>query len=79
MMSGARFEVAARWDELFSLGDTDPALIRQARQLGREVGLGTSLYLNGHALKIQADWTIRFGDGSLRPTNLFRLQLDATF
>lgn len=77
MMLGSRFEVAVRWDRLRALGQTDPALIKLAREQGDEIGGGFSLYLNGHLLKLQADFTARVGQAE--PVRLVRVQLDATF
>jgi hypothetical protein len=77
MMLTSKLELVARWDQLRSIGDTDPALVKLAREQGKELGGGVNLYLNGHALKLQADYTARFG--AAEPSHLVRLQLDATF
>lgn len=77
MMLGSRFEVAVRWDRLRALGQTDPALVKLAREQGDEIGGGLSLYLNGHLLKLQADFSARVGQAE--PVRLLRVQLDATF
>ncbi|HZI11165.1 MAG TPA: porin [Myxococcus sp.] len=72
------FEATARWDQQRARAGTDPAYITQVNQQGREVGVGLNAYLNGHAFKIQADYTRQFGRaGSAR--QLVRLQLDASF
>lgn len=77
MMLTGRVEVAGRLSRLRALGETDPALVALARDQGREAGVGLNLYFNGHLLKLQADWAMRFGAAA--PTHLARLQLDATF
>ena len=78
-MLSPRVEVAGRWDELFKVGDTDPALVALIKRQGREVGGGINIYLNGHLLKLQADYFARFGDGSVDVSQAVRLQLDASF
>jgi hypothetical protein len=77
MMLTSMVEVAARWNQLFALDHTDPALTKLAEDQGREAGGGINLYLNGHLLKLQADYSVRLGDAD--PIHLVRLQLDATF
>lgn len=47
----AHFETAARYGELFPLGQTDPTLQRQ-----RELGGAVSYYLDGHNLKLTVDY-----------------------
>jgi hypothetical protein len=42
------------------------------------VGSGLNLYLNGHALKLQADYFFLFGSAG-EARHLTRLQLDASF
>jgi hypothetical protein len=78
LMLGRHLELAARWDQLFARSGTDPTLVTLADQRGREAGGGINLYLNGHALKIQADYAVRSGSGA-PAIHLARLQLDATF
>lgn len=53
-------EISARWDELHAAPGTDPALRALVRDQGREAGAGISWYVNGHRLKLQADWGVRF-------------------
>lgn len=79
LMLSSHLEVAARWDELRALGETDPALVQLAQQQGQEAGAGLNYYLNGHLFKFQADYTLRFGQEPSPPTHLVRLQLDTTF
>ncbi len=72
------FEATARWDQQRTRAGTDPAYITQVNQQGREAGVGVNAYLNGHAFKIQADYSRQFGNvGAAR--QLVRLQLDASF
>lgn len=79
LMLNEHVEVVARYDELRAFEGTDPALVAQSRGLGRELGAGLNLYLNGHYLKLQGDYVRRSGDGSLPVVHLARLQLDASF
>jgi hypothetical protein len=72
------FEAAARWDQQRTRAGTDPAYITQVNQQGREAGVGVNAYLNGHAFKIQADYSRQFGRAGF-PRQLVRLQLDASF
>ena len=73
-----KIEVAGRWDELFTIGATDPALVALVDAYGREVGGGVNVYLNGHLFKLQADWSSRFGSVG-EPIHVARVQLDASF
>jgi hypothetical protein len=78
-MLTSRLEVTGRFDQQRVRSDSDPALIAQVAQLGREVGAGLNLYLNGHAFKIQGDYAHQFGRAVVPGRHLARLQLDATF
>lgn len=72
------FEATARWDQQRARSGTDPAYISLVNQQGREAAVGVNAYLNGHSLKLQADYSRQFGrTGSAR--QLVRLQLDASF
>lgn len=79
MMVSPIVEVAARWDHLFALGGTDPALVTQVTTQGRQVGGGLNVYLNGHAFKLQTDYFYIFGREHSAGRHLARLQLDASF
>ena len=68
-------EIAARWGEIKAIGDTDPALIKQVNDAGRELGGGLNLYLNGHRFKVQADYFHLFGD-DVDGKDVARLQLN---
>lgn len=71
-------EVVGRYEILEPLGDTDPALVAYAGAQGQQLGAGTNLYLNGHALKLQLDTLASFGrDGVHR--QIAHAQLDASF
>lgn len=73
-------ELVGRWSQLFAKDGTDPAYRKKVEESGRELVGGANLYLNGHQLKLQADYSYLFGDeGKSRPQHLARLQLDATF
>jgi hypothetical protein len=71
-------EVAARWDQVRFISG-DPALSQLAQTQGREFGAGLNWYFNGHLAKVQADYTIRFGDGSVAPTHMARAAIDVSF
>lgn len=79
VMITPRVEVAGRWDELRAVGNTDPALVTLAQTQGHEVGGGINIYLNGHFLKLQADYAARFGPKDVPLWQVVRLQLDASF
>ena len=77
-MLTSKLEATGRFDLHRVDSDSDPTLLTQVTQQGREVGAGLNLYLNGHALKVQGDYAHQFGHAG--PTrHLVRLQLDATF
>lgn len=71
-------EVAARWDQLRFLGG-DPAFAALVRDQGRELGAGLNVYFNGHLAKVQADWAMRFGEGTAAPTHFARVAIDVSF
>lgn len=72
-------EVTARWDQLYAFQNTDPALITLAATQGRQLGGGVNIYLNGHALKIQADYFYIWGHSSSPARHSARIALDASF
>ncbi len=74
----SRVEITARWDQLRFLAG-DPALATLVAQQGRELGVGLNVYLNGHQGKIQGDYSLRFGEGSVAATHLVRVALDVSF
>lgn len=77
-MLTSKLEATGRFDLQRVKPDSDPTLLAQVDQQGREVGAGLNLYLNGHALKVQGDYAYQFGrTGPTR--HLVRLQLDASF
>jgi hypothetical protein len=79
MMLTQHLEVVARWDQIFANNGTDPAFIKLVDTMGKQVGGGFNLYLNGHAFKIQSDYFAIFGDDASELNHLARVQLDATF
>jgi hypothetical protein len=75
-----KLEVTARWDDLHAKKNTDPKLIALAQTQGRQVGGGLNYYLNGHALKLQADYFYIFGtENTDQPLHAVRAQIDASF
>jgi hypothetical protein len=76
-------EVVARWDDLYAWRGTDPAFVELIANRGRQVVGGLNVYLNGHSLKIQADYTFAFGTdfdpSTNRGAHVARLQIDASF
>ncbi|UJR81764.1 porin [Sandaracinus amylolyticus] len=73
------FEIWSRWEQLVAEEGTDPTLVTQANERGHGLSAGANLYLHGHLLKVQADWSHSFGDDFLVGAHLVRLQLDASF
>lgn len=75
------FEVVGRFSRMHAREGTDPKLIAEVRSLGQEIAGGVNYYLNGHILKLQADWIMRSPrDFNFETTDhLFHMQLDATF
>jgi len=74
-------EIVARMSGLYSIGETDPALRREAENRGQEIVAGLNYYVNGHKFKIQLDWLARTNrDFELRDADhVFHAQLDVTF
>jgi Phosphate-selective porin O and P len=75
------FEIVARLTRSYAATNTDPALIKDFSTRPYEVGTGFNYYLNGHRLKLQADWIARTpADFDLSKTNhVVHVQADATF
>ena len=78
-MVTALVEVTARWDQLYALPGTDPALITLAATQGRQLGGGVNVYLNGHQLKLQADYFYIWGHAPGAGRHAARVALDASF
>jgi hypothetical protein len=75
-----KLEVTARWDDLHAKKNTDPKLIATAESQGRQVGGGLNYYLNGHFLKLQADYFYIYGTKNTdQPLHAVRAQIDASF
>jgi hypothetical protein len=76
-------ELVGRWDDLYAWPGTDPAFVDLIASRGRQVVAGLNVYLNGHALKVQADYSFVFGthfDPATDPgAHIARLQIDASF
>ncbi|MFO0756949.1 MAG: hypothetical protein U0359_10675 [Byssovorax sp.] len=72
-------EIAGRWEQLFAIDGTDPALVKLAGTQGNQAGGGLSVYLNGHLLKAQGDYFAGFGKAGGDIHHQIRLQLDASF
>ncbi len=74
-----RLQVMARWDDLYANAGTDPAMAGLAKESGRQVGTGMTVYLNGHFFKIQADYFLILNRLTDEPRHAARAQLDAMF
>jgi hypothetical protein len=72
-------ELTTRWEELRALGTTDPDLVALVATTGREMGVGCNVYLNGHRLKVQTDYLVRFGEALSRARHEIRVAIDASF
>ncbi len=71
-------EIVAGDEDLIASPATDPELVAFAQTRGRQLGAGTNLCLNGHALKLQLETSALFGDDGV-DKQIARLQLDASF
>ena len=71
-------EVTARWEEFFDWGNTDPALVTQVQNRGRQIGTGLNLYVNAHAFKFQSNYFYNFGDDVGDGRHVVALALDAS-
>jgi hypothetical protein len=79
MMLSRFVQATLRWEQLFAESNTDPTLISTAATAGRQLGAGLNLYLNGHGLKLQADYFYLWGVVLSAARHQVRLQLDASF
>ncbi|MBA3541551.1 MAG: hypothetical protein H0T79_18200, partial [Deltaproteobacteria bacterium] len=75
------FELVGRVSRLTAEPDTEPRFVAEVARLGQEYAVGANYYLNGHALKLQADWISRRStDASFHDVDhTIYVQLDATF
>lgn len=73
------FEVVGRWEQEFAETGTDPKFVKQVDSRGNQVGGGFNVYLNGHALKVQADYFYAFRGGASDAVQTARLALDGSF
>ena len=78
-MLTSRVEVAGRWEQLFAENDTDQVFSEFVVQSGRQAAGAMSYYVNGHAMKMQADYTWISGTRRASPGHQARLQLEVTF
>ena len=74
-----KVELAARYDDLRAIGNTDPTLVVLSKTTGKEAGGGLNVYLNGHAFKLQADYAYLFGQKMAGGKHVVHVQLDASF
>jgi hypothetical protein len=75
------FELVGRLSQLWAIGRADVAFYEYTQSRGQELAFGTNYYVNGHKLKIQADWSARMPQGFeiARSEQLVHVQVDATF
>lgn len=79
LMVSRLVEITARWDQLFALQGTDPALTTLVSTQGRQVGGGVNVYLDGHIVKLQADYFYLWGYRANPGRHAVRIALDASF
>jgi hypothetical protein len=74
-------EIVGRFSQLYTVGNSDPKLAAEVAQRGEEVGAGLNYYINGHKLKVQADWIARMPSTFVisDASHIMHLLLDATF
>lgn len=74
-------EIVARLTKSYASAGTDPALVKELSARPHEIGAGLNYYINGHRLKLQADWVARApADFDLsRANHVVHVQADATF
>jgi hypothetical protein len=72
-------EVTARWDQLFALRGTDPTLVSLVSTQGRQLGGGLNVYLEGHIVKLQADYFYVWGYATTAGRHQARVALDVSF
>ena len=66
--------ISGRYSQELAAAGTDPSLITQVSQTGRELIGALSYYLAGHVLKLQADYAYLYGDDLAAGRHQFRLQ-----
>jgi phosphate-selective porin OprO and OprP len=74
-------EVVGRVSQLWAIGRADTVFYDYTRSRGQELAFGANYYVNGHKMKLQADWVARMPHGFVfeRAEYLVHVQLDATF
>lgn len=73
----SQVEVVGRWEQLNARGVTDPALVKQSSEQGKQIGGGANVYLDGHRFKLQSDYF--YLHGSAPGHHQVRVQIDASF
>lgn len=78
MMVTDHVELLGRYEHMIVIGKTDSTFKALRDESGQQVSTGTCVYLNGHLLKLQFDYTHGWGrgDGS---RDVGRVQVDAAF
>jgi hypothetical protein len=74
-------ELVGRLSGLYALGTTDPGLVSELDARGQEIAGGINYYVNGHRMKIQADWIALMPHdfAFASADHIVHLQLDVTF
>lgn len=74
-------ELVARLSGMYALGNTDPAFKADLDKRGQEVAGGINYYINGHRMKVQADWiALMPHDFAFKKAeHIVHFQLDVTF
>jgi hypothetical protein len=74
-------ELVARMSGMYALGTTDPALVADLDARGQEIAGGVTYYINGHRMKVQADWIALMPHDFAfrRAEHIVHVQLDVTF
>jgi phosphate-selective porin OprO/OprP len=71
-------ELLGRYEHMIVMGKTDAAFKALRDESGQQVSTGTCVYLNGHSLKLQFDYTHGWGQGE-GSRDVGRMQVDAAF
>jgi len=78
---GPPLELVGRLTRMYASSGTDPAFVREVDSLGQEVAAGANDYINGHKMKLQADWIARMPHSFdfERADHVAHVQFDVTF
>jgi hypothetical protein len=79
MMLTDEFQVTGRWEQLFANDHTDPTLEEWEHDNGNALAAGVNYYRNGHAFKVQGDYSHAFGGDFGAGIHLIRFALDTSF